>query len=288
MQGRYTIRALSWDELAVRSKLQVKGRRLKELMNGTGYYKCKACQRASIDRKQADTRKAFATEYLNWPEWRIKLIYFSDEVHFQKASRKAEWIVRDRQERYSGDCIQKKFKLGPSELHCWSMVAYGYKGPLIFYGDGKGEKGQMTMEVYRNRILPLVVERRDELRKQGIEMIYQEDNDGSHGTRSQENIALLYKVKNDLNFIEDWPPRSPDLNAIETVWRILKQQVKLYATLTVAGLKAAVLTEWDALTISEVNACILGTKDKGSMLQDHHWHKRLQAVRNMNGLATKY
>ena len=168
------------------------------------------------------------------------------------------------------------------------MIAYGYKGPLIFYGERKGEKGQMTMEVYRDKILPLIVERRDELRKQGLEMIYQEDNDGSHGTRSQENIALLYKVENDLNFITDWPPRSPDLNAIESVWRIIKQRVKLQATLTVAALRAAILKEWDALTIDEINACILGTRDKGSKLQDYHWRNRLQAVINMNGLATKY
>ena len=65
MQGRYVIRAVSWHELAVRYKLQVKVRRLKELINGMGYYKCKACQRAWIERKRADTRKTFSKEHLN-------------------------------------------------------------------------------------------------------------------------------------------------------------------------------------------------------------------------------
>ena len=48
-------------------------------------------------------------------------------------------------------------------------------------------------------------------------MIFQEDNDGGHGTKSYNNPAREAKDQFELDYIEDWPPYSPDLNVIENI-----------------------------------------------------------------------
>jgi hypothetical protein len=67
------------------------------------------------------------------------------------------------------------------------------------------------------KILPIVKKYRDDAEAKGKGFIFQEDNDGGHGTRSEENSARLYKDQINLDFIDDWPAFSPDLLPIENV-----------------------------------------------------------------------
>ena len=78
-------------------------------------------------------------------------------------------------------------------------------------------------------------------------MIFQEDNDGSHGTRSSENCCVYTKDEMELDYIDDWPANSPDLNLIENVWRILKSRVKLYHSMDYKQLRKAIELEWNAI-----------------------------------------
>lgn len=85
------------------------------------------------------------------------------------------------------------------------MIKVNYKSKLVFYGyteemnkQQKNEKirtriekmrGPMTQERYAKDILLIVKARKKEVERQKRHFIFQEDNDGSHETRSEENIA---------------------------------------------------------------------------------------------------
>ncbi|KAF2177294.1 transposable element Tcb2 transposase, partial [Zopfia rhizophila CBS 207.26] len=80
----------------------------------------------------------------------------------------------------------------------------------------------------------------------------QEDNDPSHGTRSDYNIARRLK---DLNWI-DTPIQSPDLNPMEAVRNILKQRVRMRRWEKPKQLKEVLQDRWSKITMEEVWACI--------------------------------
>ena len=64
---------------------------------------------------------------------------------------------------------------------------------MIFYGLEKDEQRNVTKELYINKMLPVVKKYRDDAEAKGKGFIFQEDNDGGHGTRSEENSARLCK-----------------------------------------------------------------------------------------------
>jgi uncharacterized protein YdaU (DUF1376 family) len=100
------------------------------------------------------------------------------------------------------------------------MIEVDYKSELMFYGYTEEENHQqkngkvrkktykmgepMTQERYANEILPIVKARKKEVESAEDQFVFQKNNDGSHGTRSEENIARFRKVQMKLEFIENW------------------------------------------------------------------------------------
>ncbi|ERF75957.1 hypothetical protein EPUS_01323 [Endocarpon pusillum Z07020] len=55
------------------------------------------------------------------------------------------------------------------------------------------------------------------------------------------------------------PPTSPDLNPIETIWRIIKQRLKSRGVIfEEAVLRRAIQEEWDKITLDEINRAEMG------------------------------
>lgn len=125
-------------------------------------------------------------------------------------------------------------------------------------------------------------------------MIFQEDNDSSHGTQSFENIARYAKTAMDLNFIENWPPNSPDLNAIENLWRTFRSRVELHHAMSPKQLMQAIKTEWKMLKQWEIDECILGGDRAPEGTQRRHKVKtcpiksRIPSYISRNGLSMEF
>ena len=104
-----------------------------------------------------------------------------------------------------------------------------------------------------------------------------EDNDGAHGTRGNGNKRLKeLKARLGIKW-EAIPPESPDLNPIETIWRIIKQRLKNRGLiLDPAELRRAIEEEWGKITLDEINKAISTMPD------------RVTAINERNGLPIPY
>ena len=99
------------------------------------------------------------------------------------------------------------------------MIEINYKSELMFYAhikeknheqkNGKIRKKKykmnefMTQKRYVNEILSIVKDKKKEIEQAERQFLFQENNDGLHDTRSDENIARFRKVQMKLEFIKN-------------------------------------------------------------------------------------
>jgi hypothetical protein len=104
-----------------------------------------------------------------------------------------------------------------------------------------------------------------------------EDNDNAHSTRGNANNKVKQAkarlgIQWEANCLE-----SPDLNPIESIWRLLKQRLKNRGLITdPEELRRAIEEEWEKITLGEINKAIATMPD------------RVAAVNERNGLPIPF
>jgi transposase len=140
------------------------------------------------------------------------------------------------------------------------------KGPCVFW---EKNWGHITMKSYIEHIIPVL----DDWLKQHPGLCFMQDGAPGHrGGKTQAEIQHHNMPK------IPWPPYSPDLNPIETMWDKMKDylQDNFPERMTYPQLRAAVQEAWDSITVDRLNELI------DSM------HDRCQAVIDANGMQTPY
>ncbi|CZT10276.1 uncharacterized protein RAG0_14798 [Rhynchosporium agropyri] len=140
----------------------------------------------------------------------------------------------------------------------WAAIGYNYKSKLYFVsfeGEGKG----FTQEKYANQILRGPMK---EIFEQPGDFFCVEDNSRVHGktdTARNHGLCNVVRVECHTKSIE-WPLRSPDLNPIENIWRVLKQKLRNrnpHGGWTLEDLKKAMIEVWEnEISIELINRFI--------------------------------
>jgi hypothetical protein len=114
----------------------------------------------------------------------------------------------------------------------------------------------MSQQFYADKVLPAHIAKIKELEKKyRHKMLFQEDNDPSHGTRSRNNVSRQAKL--DAQVQLHWhPAQSPDLNPIEGIWNTIKGRLRGRSWKTAEEFRAAIEAEWRRITPKQIRKCI--------------------------------
>ena len=131
--------------------------------------------------------------------------------------------------------------------------------------------GNLNTQKYRDRVLaPHVVPL---LQYHGLISVFQQDNARPHIARD-----IQFLRNNNIDFIDDWPSKSPDLNPIEHLRDNLDTRVRQRQNPpgVINEFGDALLEEWNNIPQAQINNLI------------HSMRRRCQAVSNARGGHTRY
>jgi hypothetical protein len=229
---------------------------------GVGTYM--AQQKKFITKASIEKRGIWGFERRHWLIDRFKNYRFSDECHFACGLQQHARIHRRRgkKAREMPQKIQFRFKRRNQVWHVFAYIGWDFKSPLHFY-TGSGVGGRLVQADYLTFLEEIIVPTWEE------DWILLEDNDNAHGTRGKGDNKLK-QAKRRLGI--EWEancPESPDLNPIETIWRLVKQRLKNRGLiLDPTELRRAIEEEWDNITMEEINKAISSMPDRVTSISE--------------------
>jgi len=139
-------------------------------------------------------------------------VIFTDESAFTSANDGPVLVYRPQGQRYNPQYISTCKRSGRVSVNCWGWISHEGAG-VLHHIEGHLD-GLQYQHILHNVIVP------------SVRMLYpdgmihlQQDHSSIHDSHVvqewlswQANVELL-----------DWPPRMPDMNPIENMWREMKR-----------------------------------------------------------------
>ena len=210
--------------------------------NSIGVHYLPMCKNGAV-MVQAQRRR------VNWCQEEQQLqrdwnrVIFSDESWFEiGAGRRFCW----RHHYDSGEKVSCEKRSHPPKVMIWGAVGHDYKSNLVFI-----DKNMTGHVYYEDVICSGFLDTADNAFGFN-QWILQQDNARPH-VRRDILEAMVYL---NIQILPRWPPYSPDLNIIETVWAIMKLRARQENPKIIPELKAVVQSVWDNLSLQTINGLV--------------------------------
>ena len=168
-----------------------------------GLCRCVAKKKPLISKLNKKKPLRFAREHVHWGEKELAKLLYSDKSTFELFPAKGRvWVRRRPNERFKEECLVPTVKHGGGSIMIWGCFSLSGVGHICrVEGSINSSRYQNILKTY---MLPSCTK----------DVIFQQDNAPLHTSRSTETWFHKRKIK-----LMDWPPQSPDLNPIETLWK---------------------------------------------------------------------
>ena len=255
-----------WEELLRDFGLRCSVSTLKRALHRAGYGRYIAARAPLRTRKQRLRRTQWAAQHRR-DDW--TRVLFSDECTFELDLRVKQRVIRKRGARHEPSKIQwqKRCKT-PGRLNVWAAIGHNYKSSLVWI-KGSGKNEAFLQKDYVSQVLEPHLERilADMAKQCGQPPIFMEDGNAAHGLRTKTNIVHRWKEAHRIALL-DWAANSPDMNPIEQIWRIIKQNLRKRRVdiSTLEELKAAIEEEYEKIPLSKINQLLATMEDRVKIL----------------------
>ena len=245
-------RRLPLIEVADIAEIQASERVLREAFRAEGYNRRVARKKPFLNADKKAKRLTWAQAHQHWTveDWRH--VIWTDESYVRTTGLGGRvWVTRLSTEEYYEDCLVPKFEKKNSVM-IWGAICGsngGTKSPVVIWQ--RDDWGNINAGTYIKHVVhPILYPYWYECSNMdGIWHMVMEDGAAAHK-------ALLTRQAEEEYGIERlvWAASSPDLNPIETIWRILKQRINSRSPrpTTKEAVAQAIEEEWQSITSEEI------------------------------------
>lgn len=237
-----------------------------------GYSRYVAYRKPPISEKNAQLRLQFAREHLDWTIEQWNTILWSDETWVTGGRHRKTYVTRKKGEELNPTCIVERLQRKGGWMF-WGCFAGNRKGPGIFW---EKDWGKINADSYQEHIVPVVDGWVQMEEQHGIRLTFMQDNAPGHAAASTVGDLFDRGIR-----VVKWPPYSPDLNPIETVWLRMKDWLEdKYGDINKPSydqLRRWVKEAWDTAITPEFLQGLVAEMPE-----------RMAAVIVANGMYTKY